>query len=224
MDSIANRPLRPERRTSRRGMSLVEAVMSLTIVVAALSGVTLTTLTVSNAHQQVRVAEQLDTQGRRVLEFLAGELHAAQRSGIFPQPVPPFGSPDLRYRLSVGLADGEQAWSTPRRVRWVLEDGELDDGLDNNGNGLVDERAVLWVRDEGEVNERRSVRAHWVRELLEGEVANGEDDNGNGLIDEPGLCFWLEGTALHMAISLEAPSGQGRFETRTVRSRIRIKN
>ena len=46
--------------------------------------------------------------------------------------------------------------------------GEIDDGLDNNGNGLVDEGQVVWITDLGLPGQRAVVLCNWVSEALDG--------------------------------------------------------
>jgi hypothetical protein len=105
-----------------------------------------------------------------------------------------------------------------------LETGEQDNGLDDNGNGLVDEGVIVWTENPGLVDERRVIRSHWVREYLEGELPNGLDDNGNGLRDERGLCFSIEGDVLTIRITLERRDDDGRIHTKTVQTSVRVRN
>lgn len=211
-------------RAARRGMTLVESVISITVVVGVMSSVTVTTLSVSEARRELHVGEQIDGQGRRALEFLTNELAGAGRSGIYPQPTAPLASSTLRYRMCQGYANENELWSATRKIALELEPGEVDDGSDNNGNGLADERMLVWHRDDGLESERAVVQSHWIRELLEGEVSNGEDDNGNGLVDEEGLCFWFEDGLLEVALTIELPLGDGRVETHTARTTVRVEN
>lgn len=209
---------------ARRGMTLVESVISITLVVGVMSSVTLTTMAVSEAQHELHVGEQVDAQSRRALEFLANELAGAGSAGIYPRPMLPLASSTLRYRLCEGFANSSETWSATHRIALELETGEVDDGLDNNGNGLIDERMLVWRRNDGLVSERAVVQAHWIRELLEGESPNGQDDNGNGLRDEEGLCFWFEHDLLKIALTLEVPVGDGRVETHTAHASVRIEN
>ena len=95
---------------------------------------------------------------------------------------------------STGLASRLGPWLTQgQRFEFVYDPDEVDDGQDNNGNGLIDEGRIVWTRNVGAPDERSVVLCHQVREYLEGEVPNGLDDNGNGLVDEKGLSFERNG-------------------------------
>jgi hypothetical protein len=106
----------------------------------------------------------------------------------------------------------------------ALEDGELDDGVDNNGNGLVDERKLLMTREPEGGEPLTSALAHGVRELAEGETANGLDDNGNGLKDEAGLSFERKNGRLIVRLSLEQRDGEGHLLVRSLQTSVRLRN
>ena len=111
-----------------------------------------------------------------------------------------------------------------QEIAFEYETGEIDDGRDNNRNGLVDEGVVVLLRDAGGANEQRVVLCHGVRERLEGELVNGLDDNGNGLVDEKGFCLqWVDGV-LALWLSIELIDGNGMHEVRTLQTSVRIRN
>ena len=104
--------------------------------------------------------------------------------------------------------------------------GELDNGVDDNGNGLVDECRIEFqpdvVGDPGLVIGWGS----FVREYLEGEIPNGVDDNGNGLVDERGLCLTYDNASgvLTVRLTLERLDPLGRPLTRTVETAVQVRN
>lgn len=104
-------------------------------------------------------------------------------------------------------------------------EGEVcDNGLDDNGNGLIDERRVLLVPDTATPAELVSLGSQ-VRELAEGELPNGLDDNGNGIADEAGLWFRHDGSGtLTVSLSLERLDGRGGSIVRTLTTSVRMRN
>jgi len=110
------------------------------------------------------------------------------------------------------------------RIAFQNHPSDPDDGIDNNGNGLVDEGQVILMRNVGLANETTTVIVPWVREFTEGEIANGNDDNGNGLIDERGLSFELVGQTLNIRITLERLDSDQRPLVRTVETSVRLRN
>ena len=104
------------------------------------------------------------------------------------------------------------------------ETGEIDDGLDNNGNGLVDEGRVVLTENLGGADERDRILARRVRELLEGELDNGVDDNGNGLVDEKGFSFERMGESLVIRMTMERIDVGQRTIERSAQTSVRLRN
>jgi hypothetical protein len=104
--------------------------------------------------------------------------------------------------------------------------GEVEDGLDNNGNGLVDEQRVELRPDPAGDPGLVVGWGNWVRECIEGELDNGIDDDGNGVVDEPGL--WLrydQATgSLTIQVTVERSLPNGVVLTSTKRSVVQLRN
>ncbi|MCF6285986.1 MAG: hypothetical protein L3K26_12440 [Candidatus Hydrogenedentes bacterium] len=169
------------------------------------------------------MVETLAMQANRSIEFVTGQLAYAERATI-PETDPVFGDSSMDYRSCSGAVGRVLLWSPTQSIGVQLEQGELDDGIDNNGNGLIDEGRLVFTQDLGLAAEQQTTKGHWIREYLEGEVPNGIDDNGNGLIDERGLTFQTDGSTVNVQLTLEALDPSGRLITKTVRSTIRIRN
>jgi hypothetical protein len=105
---------------------------------------------------------------------------------------------------------------------------ELNNGVDDNSNGLIDEGVLVRIEDFGGPDERRVVLARGVSELLEGEDANGLDDNGNGLDDEGGLAITIRtsGTrdALTLRLTLQGVDASGAILERTLETTVALRN
>jgi type II secretory pathway pseudopilin PulG len=217
-------PLRPGDGATRvRGFSLVEVLISMTML-AGLLGTLLTVVSTGSSAARVGMARQsLEGAARRTLDRIASELFSAGAETLDPDPAAPWGSSNLSFQKIEGF-DGEIVWGTPNAFSLALEEGELDNGEDDNGNGLIDERVLVYTRDLGGANELATVWVHGVRELSEGELDNGEDDNGNGLEDEEGLSFLLIGGRLTVRLTLEELDSEGNNLVRTVETSVRLRN
>jgi hypothetical protein len=154
---------------------------------------------------------------RRALDRLSRELTSARAGSLESLPASPLWQDGIDFDRvrSMRAADGRITWSS-NRVEFRHEPEEADDGLDNDGDGLVDEGLLVLVQDAGGPEEHETVLAHGVREYLEGELPNGLDDNGNGLIDERGATFERVGGDLCLHLTLEARDREGRLVTRTL--------
>ena len=130
----------------------------------------------------------------------------------------------VEFRTCTGVAGGAATWTNDKRIAFAYDPGEVDDGLDNDGDGLADEGQLVLTLDVGLATEQSVVLTSYVRELLEGELPNGNDDNGNGLLDEGGVSFELVGQTLMMRLTLEKRDTDNNLLTRTVETGIRLRN
>jgi hypothetical protein len=105
-----------------------------------------------------------------------------------------------------------------------LDEGELDDGADNDGDGLVDEGRVVLIEDQGGAAERRVVLTNGVAELQDGEEANNADDNGNGLVDETGLSFSATGETVFVRLTCQRRTDDGRLLVQAAETAVRLRN
>lgn len=209
--------------TRTRGFSLVEVLISITMLGGLLGTMLMVVLGGSAAASTGMARQSIEGAARRALDRIAGELVSAGAETLDPDPLAPWGSSNLTFQPIDGF-DGDVVWGDPRSFGLALEEGELDDGQDNNGNGLVDERVLLYTSDAGGPDELVTVLAHGVRELAEGELDDGDDDNGNGLVDEEGLSFERTGGRLVIRLSLESLDSNGNSLVRTVQTSVRLRN
>jgi hypothetical protein len=111
--------------------------------------------------------------------------------------------------------------------------GELDDGLDNNDNGMIDECRLVLLPDVLGGGPEIGL-AGYVTRFAEGELANGIDDNGDGDVDEPGFSIDWEplvvgatgdrGGRIVLQLTLERSSGPQTRVQRSVRTTVRVRS
>ena len=150
------------------------------------------------------------------------ELMPAAETTLWPQD--PDGADALSFQTVVDVAGGAPVLGDERVLRSELSPVELDNGLDDDGNGLVDERIIVLVTDFGGPDERRMILVRNVREFLEGEDDNGLDDNGNGLVDEAGLSFDVENGSLTVRITVQSAVGAWEPQTETLEGTLTLRN
>jgi hypothetical protein len=182
------------------------------------------------------VSADVEVQARRALDRIAGDLLSASAASVSVDELAPPPPADvitwLDYRPVTGFAGG-MLTDNLRRLRLVLHPGEVDDGIDNNGNGLVDECRLELQTDVLGGGPVVGLLAH-VRRLAEGELPNGLDDNGDGRVDEPGfLAIWEppsagvageRGGRLRLQLSMERTVAGGRRVVRTVSTTVRVRS
>jgi hypothetical protein len=217
--------------TNRRGTTMVELLVAALIMPSVLGAIGVTVLAGTRSYEEGVAKADVDAQARRLVSRIASEFLTASRGSLDDSdPLPSGGMPDdgeieYEYWQVMGFAGGALLPSAERRIRLDYAQGELDDGLDNNGNGLIDECRVLLSTDTGAGMEVGI--GGFVREFLQGELGgNDADDNGNGLNDERGLCMTFDGdtNTLMVRLTIERLTSQGRLVTSTAETSVLLRN
>jgi hypothetical protein len=209
---------------SMRGLSLIEVVLGLVLVLAAVAAALSITSTASSVTAATTARGQLDVRVHRTLDRIARELVAAREDSLDPDAEAPLGASALSFQRAVDDGAGGIAWSSMRRIESLPSPADPEDGIDNDGNGLVDDREIWLVRDFALPGERRSLLTRHVASFLEGESSNVTDDNGNGLIDERGLSIEHRDGVLVIRITLQAVGPDGDVMSRTAEMAVQPRN
>ena len=167
---------------SRSGLTLLELMMAITLLsilmIKAYDAVSVANDVAGDVSNEVVVEDQ----ARRVLRQIAYAVMGANRESLAPDADAPFSTEDLRYQVNLGIQDGEVVWSDPeqiamneidlevfwkqnpateneRRVVWSqlvspYLQGEIPNGMDDNGNGLIDEQGLSFTIDRNSVTIR----------------------------------------------------------------------
>ena len=203
------RPIAHIARRARSGFTLVEVAITGTLLVLVLGGIALAVNRGLGLFQQSSANQYADATLDRALNRIKSELMNASAASLAPNLAVLGWADNVEYRTVSGWAAGATTLENVKRIELRLADGELDNGIDDDGDGLVDERTVVLLRDFGLATEQEVVIAHDVLEYLEGETDAVGDENGNGLNDESGLSFDINGGTLNVRLSIgrEGPNG-----------------
>jgi hypothetical protein len=209
--------------STRRGHSLIELCVALTLLIIVLGLPALLLDTSSRAFSTGSRSSEVDLAARRALDTTAERLSGSGLDEIAALPGQPNSS--VVFRAATGFAGGAIVWGNDERIELQVEPGELVDGADNDGDGLIDEHRVLWTRDLGLASERTQVLCTRVRRSLDGEIpGNGLDDNGNGFVDEAGLMITLDGESIGLALTVERRDAFGTAILHTARRTVALRN
>lgn len=206
------------------GFTAVEVLLGACLLASMLLVAGLATQRCMDMFRQHRASEAVSSSASRLLQRVASELTFARRSSLQPVTLETQGASTVLFQRSLGVVGGEVQWSAPFTLRWEREPGEIDNGQDDDGNGLVDDGQLVWIENEGLPGERRVVFGHGLCEFLPGETFNGADDDGDGLIDERGLCFSLDGNVLTIHLGLQGRSPTGITLTKVVETSVFLRN
>lgn len=212
------------RRHARSGFTLYEVAITvglLGLVFAATGMVSRSTSDLANfAGEKGRT----EARAQRTLDRVVAELSMAGAGTLWPNPAAPGWTDDLDFQCATGAAGGVAIWGPLTSLTWEREPAELADGVDNDGDGLVDEGRVVLVRNSGLADEQRTVLCGGVAEFAEGETVAVGDENGNGLEDERGFSLQRDGELLTVRLTLQEQVESAQVLTTSVRTTIRIRN
>ncbi len=211
-------------RRARAGFTLLESLITVGILALILGAFSTSLMRASGSARTGMSAGELQARTQRIVDRIAQELLAAENASFFPRPQAPASSGLLEYRRLEGFAGGAPQFGPLRRIARAVSPNDPVNGLDDDGNGVVDDGRVVWVDDVGQPDERTFVWTSWVAPLAAGEQASGADDNANGLIDEAGLSFSFQGDVLTIQLTLQRPDGEGRILTATATTSVTSRN
>ena len=155
----------------RRGLSLVEVLIALGLMGIVLGNVYMVIGKGTKSYGTQTGDSVADAHARRTLDRVALAVVGASRSTIYDAMEAPFSGSEINYQTCLGVEDGEVVWSAPQRIaltqdngrqvtwfeqpglenerrvawsNWVTQlfEGEMANGLDDNSNGLKDEKGL----------------------------------------------------------------------------------
>ncbi|MBI3269571.1 MAG: hypothetical protein HYZ53_11160 [Planctomycetes bacterium] len=135
-----------EVRQRTGGFTLLEAVLAVFLLAGSIAASLQVLTCAQNTLESETVAAGLDAEGLRLVEQMMHELRQAGRSTLVPAS--PADSRSLSFLMNAGFDGSRIVWSRPTTYACALEDGEVENGRDDNGNGLIDEGVV--VRTDGD--------------------------------------------------------------------------
>jgi prepilin-type N-terminal cleavage/methylation domain-containing protein len=206
------------------GFTLLELIISATIV-SLLVGVSYgVVVTGASTYSLGSTQGDLEMQAGRTVDSIVSAMAESGADVIGPALEPPYCSSIVTLQRNKGFKDGSIQWGAVQSYSFAYADDDPDDGVDNDGDGLIDEGQLVLVQNPGEASERITVLARNVREYLEGEAPNGKDDNGNGLVDERGLAISFESGVWTVRVTLERLDSKGRTCVRTAETSVSPRN
>lgn len=172
-------------RAARGGWTLVEVSLVSLLMLGVVTKAAMLVQTALGLAGDETAGMHYEDQARRVIDQIALAVMGSDRGTLLPQ-IEELHSDRIRYTFSLGIEDGAVVWSEPeeirlddgkskvewrenpgaaeeRRVVWTnlvspLLEGEQQNGVDDNGNGLVDEDGLSFVLEGQRVVIRLTLR------------------------------------------------------------------
>ena len=205
------------------GTTMIEVMVSLTLL-SVIGGIFfMVTDSASSALRSGVTVAELGGRAQRVLNEVCEGLKASSSDLTTPQTVTPFSGTAVDYQRAIGIdAAGDPVYGPIEHLE--LEAEEAEDGVDNDGDELVDECRLVWTENPGAAGERRRVLATDVRSYLGGETFDGTDENGNGLLDERGFCLDFGAGYVTVRLTLEGRDKEGHTIVSTLERTVAFRN
>jgi hypothetical protein len=188
-------------------MTLLEVMLGLALFTAFASSAFFALEASASSYRTETTVAHLAFLAGKAMDDVAEHLREADFDALLPAPggvAPPASASSIDFQTANGFANGAATWGPVERLALEPEPEDATDGVDNDGDGLVDEGRLVWIENPALGGGRRTVLCSHVAAMLEGEIAgNGGDDNGNGLVDEPGFCVEFVGDRATVHITLE---------------------
>jgi len=193
-------------RLRRAGIGLLELLISVAALGVIMTAVAMVQVRSNDESASMVARTTAEANACRVLDRVAEELTGVGKTLLFPDPTTTFGASTLVFQRPIGVSNaGVKLWGNPSRLELRMGTGELDNGADDNSDGLIDEREIALTRDFGTGNARTIVLCTNIADLAPGELVNGVDDNGNGVVDEAGFNVRRVGDLLNVRVCVEQP-------------------
>jgi prepilin-type N-terminal cleavage/methylation domain-containing protein len=211
-------------RRGRAGFSLVELVLAVAILGSVVGTVALVHSRSDGLARASTEQNHVNLLAARAADRVVRELASMGASGAIPDPTSALGTDSITFRQARGIVGGVVQWGPPMRFQLDLGRGETANGADDDGDGLVDERALVLISDLGGADERRTVLCDGVPALFPGELSNVLDDNGNGVVDERGFNLRRVGDVMQVRVCVAHGAQGGSAAVATVVTSVRLRN
>ena len=173
------------RSRGRSGFTVLELVIGLALLAVLSVNIMWVLSATTNTSENETAQVILEDHTQTVLKRIALAIMRSSRETLEGDMAAPLSSDELQYSVQIGMENGEPVWDDPEaiamddvntsiawtknpaapeelRVVWTnlvrpLLEGEEMNGIDDNGNGLVDEKGLSFTVDRNAVTVRLSL-------------------------------------------------------------------
>ncbi|MFN0006330.1 MAG: type II secretion system protein J [Planctomycetota bacterium] len=212
---------------STSGFTLLELGIAVSMLGVLLVGAVSIFESTRRVHEATTTDVDLESNVQRTLERIADLLQRSRRSNVLPASPgaqAPFSASQVDFTSVTSFVGGAAVWGAAQRIEFQYSPTDPDDGLDNDGDGIIDDGAVVWTTDLGLPTQRSMILCRGVTEFANGETQDATDQNGNGLIDERGLSFDFQGSSVTVRLTVSRVLNASRQSTRSAQRMITLRN
>ena len=166
----------------RGGFTILEVLIAAAVLGLIAMNASIVLETSTDVAETQRRLEALNAQANRTMDRMALAVMSSSVDGIVPLPQAPLHTDQLQYAPSVGFQNGEVVWGDTERIEldertsqvvwwvnpgaegerrmvwssWVSDflEGEVENGVDDNDNGLDDESGLSFDSEGDKISIR----------------------------------------------------------------------
>lgn len=210
-------------RTSRRGFTLVEMAVSLTILASIMTALGWFQISTQASYKQTAGRAEAESRARQASVRVMAELMGVGTNTLVPDPTSNFGTSTLTFQKPTAVSNlGVVTWGSASRLE--LQNDEVSDDVDNDGDGLIDEFRLVLVRGVGTAGETSTVLCNNVPELGNGELDNNIDDDLDGVVDETGFNIRRTSDLLRINLTVARALSDGTIVEATMNTALVLRN
>lgn len=209
---------------ARAGMTVLELLLAMTLLAAVLGVPAMLLRSGSSAYAVENASAETAELARSGIDRIATRLETSIATSFGATAIT---SNSVTYQRSLGFLIGSLGPlpGPTETIQFEYTATDPDDGIDNDGDGLIDEGRAVWLENPGAANERRVSLVEGVVETFPGEIpGNGVDDNANGMVDESGLWFEVQPGRITVFLAISRPGPGGSIVTRQLQRDIAFRN
>ncbi len=185
------------RRSKTAGFTLVEVLISLTILALASVNIAMVLRAGNAAAATGTLMATVSNELNQTVDRIALALMGADAAALDGPQLKPLSSEFVRFQACLGVEEGAVVHGPLEEIGWVPT--------------TSDSGRILWRQNPEAADERRVVWTSAVPTSYMNEVAhNGVDDNGNSIEDEAGLAFTMDGPRVDIHVTIERVGHDGK--------------
>lgn len=133
-------------KRTKAGFTLLEVMISVAVLAIVAGGIYSALASSQSLYSTGITRQEIEDRVRRALNEISLELRQASSglgAGITFATSGTAGDQTVNFCMCTGFAANIPTWTTPITFATINGDGELDNGVDDNSNRLVDERKLM---------------------------------------------------------------------------------
>ncbi len=119
------------------GFSMLEVMIVTAMLMVAITAIFQVIAAGTDHYNSGSVLVDIQAQARRMMDRIVTDLESSGTSVVSLS-----GSDSISFQKNTGYSGGSITWGNVITIAFAYETGEIDNGVDDNNNGIVDEGVI----------------------------------------------------------------------------------